>query len=227
MLELVYEKDVPIIKVRQEQKVLGLDLGVNNLVATSDNLIIKGGVVKSINQFYNKQNAKMQKQLKKQGLKTSNKKRQLMRWRYNHLHDFFHKTSAVIINHCVTNDITTIVIGRNKNWKQKIRMGRRNNQKFVSVPFHKLIRMLQYKAEEQGIEVILVSEEYTSQTCSCCGYCSRSNRKHRGLFVCKNCSVVMNADVNAARNIAQKAFPESPLWTGNRGCVAQPTNLSL
>ncbi len=79
MLELAYEKEAPTIKVREEQKVLGLDLGVNNLVATSDSMIIKGGVVKSINQFFNKQKAKMQAQLSKQGLKTCKKKQQLMR----------------------------------------------------------------------------------------------------------------------------------------------------
>ena len=150
-----------------------------------------------------------------------------MRWRYNKIHDLFHKASRAIIQHCLKNSINTLVIGRNKNWKQNVNIGRRNNQNFTSIPFSKLIQMLQYKAEEQGIEVIFVTEEYTSQTCSCCGYRSRRNRKYRGLFVCKKCQVVLNADVHAARNIAQKAFPESPLGIGDRGCVAQPTNLSL
>ncbi len=227
ILELVYEEEVTAINIKEKQKVLGLDFGVNNLVATSDGLIIKGGVVKSINQFYNKQKAKLQKQLNKQGLTTSKRKQQLMRWRYNHLHDLLHKASRVIIQHCVDNNISSLVIGRNKNWKQNIRMGRRSNQKFASVPFHKLLQMLQYKAEEQGIEVILVTEEYTSQTCSCCSHRSRKNRKYRGLFICKKCHVVLNADINAARNIAQKAFPESLLRIGDRGCVAQPTKLAL
>ncbi|MCE7744350.1 MAG: IS200/IS605 family element transposase accessory protein TnpB [Candidatus Heimdallarchaeota archaeon] len=227
ILELVYEKEELEEKIKEIQKVLGMDLGVNNLVATSDSVLIKGGVVKSINQFYNKKKAKIQKQLKKQEIYTSKKKQQLMKWRYNRLHDLFHKASRTIINHCIENNINTLVIGRNKNWKQNMRMGRRNNQKFTNVPFHKLIQMIQYKAEEQGIEVIFVTEEYTSQTCSCCDHCSPKNRKYRGLFVCKKCYVVLNADVNAARNIAKKAFPESPIVIGDRGCVAQPANLSL
>lgn len=226
MLELVYEKELPVTN-RKEQKVLGLDLGVNNLVAMSDSMIIKGGVVKSINQFFNKQKAKIQAQLSKHRLWTSKKKQQLMRWRHDRLHDLFHKASRAIIQHCQENNISSLVIGRNKNWKQNIRMGRKSNQKFTNVPFHKLIKMLQYKAEEQGIEVTLVTEEYTSQTCSCCGYRSRSNRKYRGLFVCKKCNLVINADVNAARNIAKKAFPESLLGIGDSGCVAQPTKLAL
>ena len=224
MLELVYEKKIPTIKVIDEQKILGLDLGVNNLVATSDGLLIKGGIVKSINQFFNKRKAKIQAQISRQELKNSKRKQQLMRWRYNQLHDLLHKASRAIIRHCIMNHITTLVIGRNKNWKQNIRISRRNNQKFSSVPFHKLIQMIQYKAEEQGIKVFLISEEYTSQTCSSCASRSRSNRKHRGLFVCKKCFLVINADVNAARNIAKKAFPEF-VRIGDSGCVAQPTKL--
>lgn len=225
ILELVYEKELPTIKVKEEQKILGLDLGVNNLVATSDGLIIKGGVVKSINQFFNKQKAKIQKQLSKQNQWTSKRKQQLMRWRYNKIHDLFHKASQMIIRHSVRKGVTTIVIGRNKNWKQNSHMGKKNNQKFTSVPFNKLIKMIQYKAEERGIVFKLVTEEYTSQTCSSCGYRSRSNRKHRGLFVCKKCKLVINADVNAARNIAKKAFPESLNGIGDSGRVTQPTKL--
>jgi len=227
ILELVYEKKIVKKKKRNKQKVLGMDFGVNNLIATSDGSIIKGGIVKSINQYYNKQKAKIQKRLKKQGLYISIKKQKLLRWRYNKLQDYLHKASQSIIQHCVKNHYTTIVIGRNPNWKQNINIGRRNNQNFSSIPFNKLIQMIQYKAEAEGIEVIFVTEEYTSQTCSCCGYCSKKNRKYRGLFVCRRCQIVLNADVNAARNIAQKAFPDSPLEIGNRGCVAQPANLSL
>jgi len=227
LLELVYEKEETAIKMVEEQKVLGLDLGVNNLVATSDGLLIKGGVVKSINQYFNKQKAKIQKQLSKQNLKTSKRKQQLMRWRYNRLHDLFHKASRAIIHHCIENNITAIVIGRNKQWKQKINIGKRNNQNFTSVPFYKFIQMIQYKAEESGIVVKLITEEYTSQICSSCDHCSRSNRKYRGLLICKKCKLVINADVNAAKNIAKKAFPESSIGIGDRGCVAQPTKLSL
>ncbi len=224
MLELVYEKELPELKVKEEQKVLGLDLGVNNLVAMSDGLLIKGGVVKSINQFYNKQIAKIQKQLSKQGLWNSKKKQQLMRWRHDKLHDLFHKVSKAIIQHCLENNNSSLVIGRNKNWKQNIRMRKKTNQNFTSVPFHKLIQMLQYKAEEEGIDVLFVTEEYTSQTCSSCCHRSRKNRKYRGLFICKKCNLVINADVNAARNIAEKAFPEFER-IGDRGSVALPVKL--
>ncbi|MHA1126323.1 MAG: RNA-guided endonuclease InsQ/TnpB family protein [Candidatus Heimdallarchaeota archaeon] len=229
ILELVYEKEIPEIKenINDEQLVLGLDYGVNNLVATSDGLIIKGGAVKSTNQFFNKKKAEIQRQLSKQGQWTSKKKEKLMRYRNNKIDDYFHKASRTIINHCLDNNINMIIIGRNINWKQEINMGRRNNQMFASVPFHKLTQMIQYKAEECGIIVDFVTEEYTSQTCSHCGHRSPKNRKYRGLFACKKCKFVINADVNAARNIAKKAFPDSLLEIGDRGRVARPANLSL
>ncbi|MFW9987858.1 MAG: hypothetical protein ACFFC3_04320 [Candidatus Odinarchaeota archaeon] len=40
-----------------------------------------------------------------------------------------------------------IVIGYNHGWKQKISIGKRNNQKFVQIPFLKLVQKLEYKAK--------------------------------------------------------------------------------
>ena len=45
-------------------------------------------------------------------------------------------------------------------------MGKKNNQNFVGIPHQKMIDMLTYKANLQGISVITTSEGYTSQTSS-------------------------------------------------------------
>lgn len=86
--------------------------------------------------------------------------------------------------------------------------------------------MLEYKAEMVGIQIIKVTEEYTSQKCSECGIIRKSNRKHRGLYVCKDCGAVINADVNASRNILQKGFPQT-VWLGDRGCMDHPLVFAL
>ncbi|MHA1489967.1 MAG: IS200/IS605 family accessory protein TnpB-related protein, partial [Promethearchaeota archaeon] len=86
-----------------------------------------------------------------------------------------------VVNHCISNDIGTIVIGYNEGWKQEIKIGKRNNQNFVSVPFLKLVQQIEYKSDMVGIKVIRTGEEYTSQTCSSCGVVRKSNRKYRGL----------------------------------------------
>jgi len=148
------------------------------------------------------------------------------RKRNNKTGDFFHKTSRKVVNHCISNDIGTIVIGYNDGWKQKIKIGKRNNQNFVSVPFLKLVQQIEYKSEMVGIQVIRTGEEYTSQTCSSCGVVRKSNRKYRGLYVCKDCGVVLNADVNASRNILQKEVPKSK-WIGDRGCLNHPVVLKV
>ena len=230
-IELIYDYEPRDLHLN-EDNVLGIDLGLNNIVTASDNIgnkpmIIKGGVIKSINQFYNKQLAKY-KSVSKICNNTEVTKRILKfhRKRNNKIRDFFHKTSRKVVNYCISNDIGTIVVGYNEGWKQGISIGKRSNQNFVSVPFLKLVQQIEYKSEMVGIKVVRITEEYTSQTCSSCGVVRKSNRKYRGLYVCKDCGVVLNADVNASKNMILKGVPESK-WIGDRGCLSHPIVLKV
>jgi len=119
----------------------------------------------------------------------------------NKVKDFFHKTSRTVVNYCISHDIGTIIIGYNEGWKQNVNIGKKNNQSFVSIPFLQLVHQIEYKSEMVGIKVVRNTEEYTSQACSSCGIIRKSNRKHRGLYACKDCGTVLNADVNASRNM--------------------------
>ena len=130
-----------------------------------------------------------------------------------------HKVSSDVISHCLNNEIGTVVIGKNKGWKQNINIGHINNQNFVSIPFNILIAMIQYKAEREGIKVIIREESYTSKasfldddlipnyneitTPSFSG-----RRIQRGLYKSKD-GVVINADLNGAGNILRKEFPDA------------------
>ncbi|MHA1917862.1 MAG: RNA-guided endonuclease InsQ/TnpB family protein, partial [Candidatus Ranarchaeia archaeon] len=217
-----------------KNNVLSVDLGLCNIVTTSNNqgknpLIIKGGVLKSVNQYYNKKLAKNKSLTKKCNKKyTSIRISRLHRKRNNKVKDFFHKTSRKLINHCIQNNIGKVVIGYNTGWKQNINLGRKNNQSFVQVPFLKFLQQLEYKAGLVGIDVVRVSEEFTSQTCSCCGVVDKSNRKYRGLYVCSVCDCVLNTDVNASKNILRKVVPKSKLvWIWDRGFVTKPVVLKI
>jgi putative transposase len=130
----------------------------------------------------------------------------LHRVRANKISDYFHQTSRMLINHCLQNNINTLVIGYNTFWKQHCNLGKRINQSFIQIPFHKFLHMLEYKARLVGITVIRVSEAYTSQKCSSCGVIDKKNRRSRGLFHCCSCGLRLNADHNAAYNILQR-FP--------------------
>ena len=83
--------------------------------------------------------------------------------RNRRISDYIHKASRIIINHAVSNNINTIVIGYNKGWKQEVNIGKVNNQKFVAIPFKQLIEMIRYKAQLKGINVIITEESYTSK----------------------------------------------------------------
>jgi putative transposase len=209
-------------------KFMSLDLGLNNLCAiTSDQLarpiLINGRVVKSVNQWYNKSS---------KGPKASKK-------RYFRLENYFHHTSKYIVDLCVAHGIGTIIIGRNEGQKQRINLGRRNNQAFGSVPFAKLIQKIQYKAALKGIQVIFTEESYTSQA----SYLDNDampvwdpsappsppptfsgRRIKRGLYRASD-GTLINADINAAANIGRKVHVISNgslATTGDRSLVTRP-----
>lgn len=212
-IEVIYEKDIKNSKLDQT-RYYAIDLGVNNLATLSSNdsvispILINGRIVKSINQYYNKKLSKL-KSLLPDGQKTSNKINRLTRKRNNKISNYLHNASRYIVDNAVSNNIGTIIIGKNINWKQNINIGKVNNQKFASIPFSKFINLIQYKAELLGINVLLHEESYTSK-CSFLDF--EEIKKHdeylgkrtkRGLFV-SNKGICINADLNGSLNIMRK-----------------------
>ena len=203
-------------KPLNKNNIIAIDLGVRNLITTVNNnglkpFVIKGGVVKSINQYYNKERARIQSTYDRQGIKTGKTMQKLTIKRNKKINDYFHKISRRIVEYCVLNDIGTVVIGYNPSWNQNCQIGKRNTQNFVTIPYYKLIQHLDYKAAEQGITVIRQEESYSSK-CSFlddepiehhCKYLGQ--RMTRGLFKSQK-GTIINADVNGAYNILKKAF---------------------
>jgi len=70
--------------------------------------------------------------------------------------------------------------------------------------FRKIVLWIVDVFREYGIEVEIVSEDYTSKQCSICGNKHKNGRKHRGLYICSKTGKKINADVNAALNIARR-----------------------
>lgn len=216
--EIVYEKEVKFDEL-DSKKVIGIDLGVSNVVTIGNNfgavpIVVKGGVVKSMNQFYNKEKARIQSVYDKSGLKYGKKLAKLDWKRNNKVKDYFHKLSRDIIEYAKSNEVKTIVIGNNTGWKQEVNIGKRNNQNFVNIPFAKLIQMVQYKAEEVGIDVIVTEESYTSK----CSFLDNEPVEHHETYMGERISrgrfrsasgILINADLNGALNIIRKAIPEA------------------
>jgi putative transposase len=232
--EIVYVKNVEPLKL-DRNRVATIDFGLNNIVTIANNvgeqpIIVKGGVIKSINQFYNKRKAELQSIYAEQKIYTGEKMKVLTTKRNNKIKDQMHKISHKVIEYCITNNIGTIVIGHNKNWKQNIDMGKKNNQNFVSIPFYILTRQLQYKGEEIGNQVILQEESHTSK----CSFLDSESIEHHETYIGKRISrglfrsdkgIIINADVNGSLNIGRKAIPKAFVKTiadGIEGVVLHP-----
>jgi putative transposase len=234
-MELVYEKEISDLKVinNQPNRIVGIDLGVNNFATLTNNIgikpiIINGKIIKSINQFYNKKLAYYKSTLKKINNKDwSNKLDGLTVKRNNKIKYYMHCASKDIIEYCISNNIDTIVIGKNDEWKQNSSMSKKVNQHFVQLPYKIFIKMIQYKAEEVGIKVILINESYTSGTSFLDGEqpikenYNYSRRIVRGLFK-SNSGKLINSDVNGSLQIIKKAISNALEGYGIEGLDLTP-----
>ena len=236
VIEVVYRVD-DIEELIDNGRYIGIDLGLDNFATITNNcglipLVINGKGLKSINQYYNKKMScykSIAKRVNK--LDYTNKMRRLTFKRNNKFEDYIHKASRFVVNYCKNNEINTIVIGNNKNWKQNSKMSKKVNQNFISIPHSSFIQKVQYKAEEFGIKVIITEEGYTSGTSFLdnelpikMNY-NKSRRKHRGLFVSNN-GTKINADVNGSYQIIKKVFPKA-FADGIEGVGLHPFKVDL
>ena len=228
VVEMVYSICIPSSEP-DNNRYIGIDIGVSNLATVSNNIgvlpfIINGKPVKSINQNYNKRISRYREIAKRMNNRDYSKRMDSLTEKRNaRIDDYLHKASRKIIDFCIDNDIHTIIIGKNSEWKQNSKLSKRVNQHFVQIPFAKFIEMIQYKAEEQGIAVILTEESYTSGTSFIDNELpikenyNKSRRVHRGLFKSNN-GILINADLNGAYQIIKKVFPIK--W--DSGCALHP-----
>jgi transposase, IS605 orfB family len=216
---------------------MSIDLGLDNLATIVTNtrlnpVIVNGKGLKSNNQYYNKKLAHYQSVAKRMNDKFyTNRLYRLTQKRNFKIEDSLHKISKFIVMLAFDNNVRTIVIGNNKNWKQSISLGKRTNQSFVSIPHQKLIDKIIYKARNVGINVILTEESYTSGTSfldrelPAKEFYNKDRRVYRGLFI-SNQSIRINADVNAAYQIMKKVFP-NVFADGIEGVVIHPVRVDI
>ena len=231
-IELVMELPEPKIDFESHisSRVIGIDLGVENFAAIANNIgkspiVIKGGILKSRNQLYNKQRAHYYRILRmgksqNEGQFSSKRLERIDANRHAFFKDYFHKASKLILAYCKENGIDTIVIGKNANWKKDVQLRKSDKQNFISIPYNRFIETLTYKAHAMGILVVLTEESYTSKASFIDGdymptygvdddKVSFSGRRiKRGLYRSKS-GMVINADVNGAFNMIRKVFPKA------------------
>ena len=233
VVEVLYKADCKS-NISDIRKYCGVDFGLDNLMSCGFSdvrpMLINGRPLKSINWHYNKKKAELQSLLKNKY--TSNMLTNLTIKRNNKISNYLHKSSRLFINYLVSNDITDVVIGYNKEWKQGINIGRVNNQNFVNIPYYKLLNMLTYKCELLGITVHITEESYTSK-CSfldneeiCKHEDYKGKRIKRGLYKSSDGRLI-NADINGALNILKKVIGEyryDSILVCSMPLVLQPRN---
>ncbi len=237
-VEIVYAKEIDNVSELNPKRILGIDVGVRNIITIGNNIsrkgiAVKGGVLKSINQYFNKELARLKSINDRQRKNKENTKRidKLYMVRNRKIKDVMHKLSNAVIAYAMNTEIDTIVIGHNNGWKQSVDIGKKNNQNFVQIPFNMLINQIYYKGKEYGINVVKQEESYTSK----CSFLDNEEidkhetylgkRIKRGIFKSSN-GTLLHADLHASYNIMKKAIPEA-FVNGIEGIGLYPGSLSI
>ena len=232
VMEIIYQIEVPDT-TEQSKNIASIDLGVDNFITMVNNIglkpiVVKGGIIKSINQYYNKKKSALQSELMKVNKQHWSKRLQkLTDDRYEKIKYQMHCISKRVVDYCVMYGIDTLVVGRNKGWKQE----NGGKQNFTYIPYEMFENMLQYKCENNGIKCILTNESYTSGTSfldneqPCKENYDKSRRVHRGLFVSNN-GTKINADINGAYQIMKKVIPNA-FAKGIEGVGLHPTVIQM
>ena len=245
--EIQYIYEVEIIQRKLNAKnVLAIDLGINNLVTAVTNkgksFIIDGRKIKSINQWYNKENGRLQKIKDKQGIdnrKITNRQKNITRNRKNRINDYISKTARKVIDYCIENDIGRLVVGYNEEFQKESKIGKKNNQTFVNIPFGKLYSKLEYLTKLNNIVFVKQEESYTSKASfwdkdeipvykenNKIIYKFSGKRINRGMYKCSNGKLV-NSDINGALNILRKSSVVSLERLYSRGEVDTPVRIRV
>lgn len=243
-IQYIYETEC-IQRNLNTQNSLALDLGVNNLVtavsSTGKSFIVDGKRLKSINRWFNKENARLQSIKDKQhfGKKPTNRQKAITRDCNNKVNDYMNKAARMIIDYCINNDIGTLIAGYNVTFQRNSHIGKQNNQNFVNIPYGRLRDKLAYMCELNGITYVEQEESYTSKASfwdkdnipvynndNPKEYEFSGNRVHRGLYETAN-SKTFNADINGALNIMRKSSVVDMNILYGRGEVDTPIRIRI
>lgn len=206
-----------------------------------DSFIVDGRKLKSVNQWYNKENARLQsiKDKQKFGKKLTQRQVRNLTKRNNRVNDYISKACRTVIDYCRRNKIGVLVCGYNVTFQKFTTLGKKNNQTFVNIPFGKIRDKLQYLCERYGIRFVEQEESYTSKSSfwdkdrlpvynddNPKEYKFKGRRVKRGLYRTTE-GKFLNADVNGALNILRKSSVVDLRVLYGRGAVNTPVRIRV
>lgn len=241
-IQYVYEINAEVADINYANA-MAIDLGVDNLASCITTLgtsfILDGRKLKSINQGWNKEKARLQSIADKQGTKYTARLSRITEKRNNRAKDVMRKSTRYIVDYCIKNHIGTVIVGYNSDFKRNINIGHKNNQTFTNISFGDFRQLLSGLCERYGIQYVEQEESYTSKS----SFIDRDilpeykpeqpytggfsgKRVHRGLYKTKDGTVV-NADMNGAANILRKSKQNFDFEELCRGLLASPQRIRL
>lgn len=244
VIEVVYETAASEAATLKPNLAAAIDIGLDNLATVVFNdisiapIIVNGKPLKSVNKFYNKQIAKY-KGFLPQGVYSSHRLKNITRNRNNFVDSYIHQSSKMLVAQLVNIGVTEVAIGKNEQWKQSINLGQRTNQSFVQVPHARFVKILTYKLQQVGIQVVVGEESYTSRASfldwdkiptytpnTKIKHQFSGKRIHRSWYIAKN-GTRIHADVNGAYNIGRKVIPMAFNVLRHMGCqVVHPRRIT-
>ena len=224
---------------------LAIDFGIDNLMTAVSNrgesFIVDGKRLKAMNQWFNKEYARLQgiKDKQRYGAKTTKRQAALQRKRNNQVRDYLGKAARQVITYCVQNDIGTLIVGYNPTFQRSSHLGKQMNQVFVGIPYGKLRKKLKYLCEWNGIRYVEQEESYTSKASfwdqdempvygkpGCEPPVFSGRRISRGVYL-DSSGKQTHADVHGALNIMRKSNIVSLTALYARGEVDTPVRIRI
>jgi len=240
-LELIYKTEKIQSNV-DTAKCLSVDHGIDNWLTCISNagtsFIIDGKHIKSLNQGSNKRVAFLMEG-KANGY-WSKRLTGLTERHNRQMRDAVNKAARKVIQHCLDNQISTVVFGWNKGQKNSANMGKKTNQKFVQIPTGRLKDRIALLCQQYGIKFVETEKSYSSKASFVDndflptfgekpeGWKASGNRVNRGLYRTAQ-GWLINADANGGANIARKVAIMLGLDLSgiSRGELSAPLRLKL
>lgn len=197
--------EVPEEDVKDVEEFIGIDFGIINLATTSDGKNFSGKQVDNARE----KTTKFKKILQRKGTKSAKRHLKKLSGRERRFKKNTNHTISKQIVQIAKDTQRGIAIEDLKGFRVSVHKEQR--EQFGKWSFGELRGFIEYKAVLRGIPVITVNPKNTSRMCSQCGYISKSNRKSQSNFSCLKCGFTLNADLNAAKNIALRATVNLPI----------------
>ena len=208
--------DLPDTIPSPSEEVMGIDVGENNLAATSTGTIYGGEALRHRRDQYLSFRARLQSNGSQSAKKRLRRVSGIEKRRVRHTN---HEISKQIVKEAKEHNVGIIVMEDLTHIRDRIRANHRIRTRLHRWSFRELQNFVEYKAQAEGIRVLYVEPAYSSQICSECGQMGSRNRH---CFLCSNCGNRQHSDLNASRNLCKFA-----LSIEGATCAVDRTNVAM